>query len=217
MRLPLPCAPRRCGFTLVELIAVISIVAILIALLLPALRSGRKKSTAVKCQEQLHQLGLAMTIYADNHDGLLPAAHSVVPWTNANPVAWTRPLLPYYGTTNLLRCPDFSLVHRQSPFSYFMGSRAAFLDSRGQPASLQWNRIQFPSQYILSGDANFPFLPIDADPDNYTQDTLFGTNSPAHLGKVNILFADAHALSAHAFDPGVMTHSYSQPGVDWGF
>jgi prepilin-type processing-associated H-X9-DG protein len=156
-------------------------------------------------------------MYSDNQNGLLPAAHSVVPWNNSNPVPWTRPLLPYYGTTNVLRCPDFSLVLRQSPFNYFMGSRAAFVDSRGQPACLQWNRIQFPSQYILSGDANFPFQSIDADPDNYTQDTLFATNSPTHLGRVNILFADGHAISAQAFDPGSMTFSYSQPGIDWEF
>jgi prepilin-type N-terminal cleavage/methylation domain-containing protein/prepilin-type processing-associated H-X9-DG protein len=217
MRLPSLYAPCRRAFTLLELMVTLAILALIAGLLLPALRSGRKKSTTVKCGEQLRQLGLAMTMYADNQNGLLPAAHSVVPWTATNPVAWTRPLLPYYGTTNNLRCPEFTLVHRQSPFSYFMGSRAAFLDSRGQSACLQWNRIQFPSQYILSGDANFPFEAIDADPDNYTQDTLFSTNSTAHLGRVNILFADGHALAARTFAPGTMTYSFSQPGINWGF
>lgn len=217
MRLPSLYAPRRCAFTLIELMVTFSVVALLAGLLVPALHHGKKKSTTVRCGEQLRQLGLAMTMYADNHNGLLPAAHSVVPWTSNNPVAWTRPLLPYYGTTNVLCCPEFSRVHRQSPFNYFMGSRAAFVDSHGQPACLQWNRVQLPSQYILSGDANFPFEAGDADPDNYTQDTLFGTNSPAHLGRVNILFGDGHTAAAQAFEPGNMTYSYTQAGMEWRF
>ena len=98
-----------------------------------------------------------------------------------------------------------------------MGGRAAFVQAGGQAASLVWSRVQLPSQYLLSGDANFPFEQRDADPDNYTQDTLFGSSSPAHCGRVNILFADGHVLPAQRFDPSSMTYSLHEPGVNWDF
>ncbi len=60
--------PRR-GFTLIELLIVIAIIAVLISLLLPALGSARETGRLVICQSNLRQMGLAMTMYAnDNGD-----------------------------------------------------------------------------------------------------------------------------------------------------
>lgn len=60
------------AFTLVELLAVIAVVAILAALLLPALASAKAKATRIACVNNLKQLGLAINLYATDHDDSLP-------------------------------------------------------------------------------------------------------------------------------------------------
>jgi prepilin-type N-terminal cleavage/methylation domain-containing protein len=69
--MPHHCPPKsaRTAFTLIELLVVIAIIAILAALLLPALTSAKNKAKLATCQNNFHQVYLALTIYAtDNYD-----------------------------------------------------------------------------------------------------------------------------------------------------
>ena len=64
----------RRGFTLVELLVVVSIIALLIAILLPSLKKARDQSKDVVCKANLHGIGQAFVMYAEKYQGVWPAA-----------------------------------------------------------------------------------------------------------------------------------------------
>ncbi len=62
---------QSAGFTLIELLVVVAIIAVLAALLLPALSRAKEQSKSAACINNLHQVGIAYLSYADDHDGEL--------------------------------------------------------------------------------------------------------------------------------------------------
>ena len=70
---------RRHAFTLVELLVVIGIIAVLIAVLMPALNKARMSANLVKCQSNLRQIYSAVTIYVNENKGVLPRSSDLDP------------------------------------------------------------------------------------------------------------------------------------------
>jgi prepilin-type N-terminal cleavage/methylation domain-containing protein/prepilin-type processing-associated H-X9-DG protein len=85
------------GFTLIELLVVIAIIAILAALLLPALSRAKGSAQRIACANNLRQVRLALGIYATDNDGRMPPRESV---TNR----WPAQLQANYSDVKLLRC-----------------------------------------------------------------------------------------------------------------
>ncbi len=67
---------RSRGFTLIELLMVIAVIALLMALLLPALQRARNHARAAVCQANLKQWGTVLALYAEDSDGLMPILSS---------------------------------------------------------------------------------------------------------------------------------------------
>lgn len=99
----------RRAFTLIELLVVIAIIAILAAILFPVFAQAKEAAKKAQCLSGAKQLGLAMVMYANDHDDTMPGLLAGVAPINGGNIFWIpydRQIAPYVKNDQIYRCPD---------------------------------------------------------------------------------------------------------------
>jgi prepilin-type N-terminal cleavage/methylation domain-containing protein len=203
------------SFTLVELLVVLAIIAVLAALLLPALSGAKARAQTTQCLSNLRQIGIGMKVYSDGSDGFYPESGDIIPWdqidTTTHLQSWLQQIYLLVPNTNAYHCP----ADRRAFFSYFNGARAAYVLSTNF-ASVDSKKILFSSAFVLGGDTlGADFVPEDADKDDYTHNCVGGPDNgfPAEEWRIhnkgqNILFEDGHVRWEKSYAPSEETFRY---------
>jgi prepilin-type N-terminal cleavage/methylation domain-containing protein/prepilin-type processing-associated H-X9-DG protein len=196
------------AFTLIELLVVIAIIAILAAILVPAVQRGLETARRVYCLSNLRQMQLAHTAYSGDHQGAMPG-----PMTGMTETDWAifdarartfaqrlqslqaGSLWPYVENADAYRCPDHPFQGYARHFSinnYLNGER-----SHGYPVKRTMDEVAMPTRA-------FSFIE-EPDPRRGLRDswlTDLGSSSkwidPVgywHLDGCNLAFVDGHVES----------------------
>ena len=211
-------SPNLSPFTLIELLVVIAIIAILAAMLMPALQKARDTAKKSSCANSLKSLGNVFMFYQDSYNGLFPTdwqhetyatpmfpesdtgyAHS---WTSLLMGSGFIPKAPA-EKNGVLYCAAVPEVVKSKRYTHFGINRTLFL--QGQNASYQakgaWRltsekkffkvpTVKVASRIGLAGDCTA----FQIDPQNTDASGMgpVGTDFIRHNGIINMLFVDAH-------------------------
>jgi prepilin-type processing-associated H-X9-DG protein/prepilin-type N-terminal cleavage/methylation domain-containing protein len=214
---------RRLGFTLVELLVVIGIIALLIAILLPSLSVARENAKSVQCLSNLRQLAIAANLYCDRNRGSYPIAQYV----DAQPtqvifynwdftttrdamagVATVEPGLLWAGdaSAKVQQCPSFDGKSNtlKDPYTGYNYNTSYIGHGQGETieAPAKASQVRDSSHCALFGDGQwqggadkFMRSPFPSPGDALGIARYAGTQGFRHRGRSNVVFCDGHGES----------------------
>jgi heavy metal sensor kinase len=196
----------RSGFTLVELLIVMAVMAVVAGLLMPVFGRARETARQTTCASHLRQIGMALRLYVDDHDGRYPVTPTEVGTTlddeeNEGVHDWEDEIERLFRPPQLFRCPSDPSPSEFFPTSYTLNGafatglpeseisfpaativvadRRNTLANRDQPAVFEWRRWQ---------PGVWPPQPLPDPTPAAAQELALDR----HAGRLNLLFADGH-------------------------
>jgi len=181
------------GFTLIELIVVLAVIAILMSMVYPMYTSISERARATKDLSNLRQIGIATQTYLNDNDGTLFTLGSI----------WMNQLHPkYLPTWRIFQSPfdkrAASEVDANAPISYGLNGNSK--GGGSSIAGLLVNKIANPSVFIMFAPAQAPGTAVTFAGGTAAAVTVYKNASPAATGgthnsrkQINALFADLHA------------------------
>ncbi len=217
------------AFTLIELLVVIAIIAILAAMLLPALARAKEKAQLANCLSNLKQLGFTMSMYTSDNRDQFPSSGRA--WPQMPFVDLLKLLDPYISTNNraFFRCPA----------DRGRGFNIEWVIRNGSSVGISTNQLLFPDSYYYYfqfyndddgsklmvrklPEVRFPtrkaLCPCFASSPNFAYDVSNDTPSAGHGRKgMLLLFVDAHSQFAPypTLNPTFVTAGQKIYNLDW--
>ncbi len=212
-----PSAVRRQGFTLIELLVVMAIIALLSAILLPALSRAKSRAKAIQCVSNLRQMGIAAQVYTGDNADVYPIAYY---WDDLNDIdyAWDLTTLEAdnrvipgllwggAGNVQIQQCPSFAgnadwLTDPYTGYNY----NTSYL-GHGQfeavPDPAKNSAVHHPAKTVIFGDGQyaggadkFMRAPFSNPGDEDFSGRYSGTQGFRHNGRTNAGFCDGHVAS----------------------
>jgi len=217
------------GFTLVELLVVIGIIALLISILLPSLQRARESAQSVACMSNMRQLGLGMQMYLNDNKGRYMPYFSlgVGAWYRrlaGDPAVWPHSVNRYIQGYGAFFCPSHALVKHPSfpelageseqdyairrgyiSYGMSMGLTLDFKQAGWPDMPASFSQLSSPTETVVLVDAYQPVLGhgIFYVHPYYIAPSGFeyGAPSPRHpSASCNVLWADGHVSAVSAPD-----------------